>query len=232
MTKPSRASMMLVAFLGLMGPSARGDVITTLFSTGAGLGTGVDDLHWTVVGPAGATITNGSGGAAITIPPVSGAYVAPPSGTQWIGLTANNLQDEPAGSYTFSTTFNIGAGETASTATITGNVSADNQITDIILNGHSLGISLGDPVLSFQSLHPISIGGGAVAADFNVGANTLQFVVSNPAASPPNPTAFVAALSGTVSPAAVPEPSIVILGGLGGILVVGYRRVRKYCRRA
>jgi hypothetical protein len=43
------------------------------------------------------------------------------------------------------------------------------------------------------------------------------------------PAAFLPDLSGTVRPTPVPEPSMVVLGGLGGLLVVGYRRIRSFC---
>lgn len=34
------------------------------------------------------------------------------------------------------------------------------------------------------------------------------------------------------TPTAIPEPSMVILGGLGGLLLVGYRRLRAFYSRA
>ena len=49
-----------------------------------------------------------------------------------------------------------------------------------------------------------------------------------------HPTGDVAAPGGTqpsdpAEPTAIPEPSMVILGGLGGLLLVGYRRLRGFC---
>jgi hypothetical protein len=247
MKQPFLAGVTLTVILGLAQLPARGDVITTLHSTGAGLGTGVNDPNWTVSSSApGAVITNGSGGAGITIPGISPGflYVTPPAGTQWDGPTASNTTNQPGSGpgeqpslFTWTTTFQITAGQIASTANIIAAVTADNQITTVLLNGHTVATNLGDPTFSFQTLNNLVLNGssGPAAGDFVQGTNTLQFIVNNAAApvGQLNPTAFIASLSGTVTAGtAIPEPSMVILGGLGGILVVGYRRIREFCVKA
>jgi PEP-CTERM motif len=216
------SAFVLSAIVGLSQKPARATLIPTVESTGQGLSVGVVDPNFTIVSvPAGATLN--PGGATDTIAPISGFYVAPPVGTQWIGPNLSNIQDEPAGNYDFQTTFSL-SGFDPTTAQITGTVYADNSVVDIKLNGVSLGISGG----SFSVGVPYTIVGG-----FLSGTNTLDFIVNNAVASGTNPMALLVSQVGsaTATSSAVPEPSSLVLASLGGTLLVGYASTRARAKR-
>jgi hypothetical protein len=199
----------LFTAFGLNQMPARGDGISTLYSTGEALPTGVVDPNYSIVSaPAGATLNRG--GATDTIAPVtSPAYAAAPGGAHWIGPNVDNMLQQPTGNYDFQTTFSL-AGLDPSTATITGAVAADNGIADIKLNGVSLGISGG----SLSSLLNYTI-----TKDFMPGKNTLDFIVNN--ASSGGPTALM--VSETGSATAAPKPSTFAVFGLVALVLFGHR---------
>ena len=204
-----------LTLLALFGPNqmpARGNSITTLYSTGQGLPTGVTDPNYTIISAPPGAILN-PGGATDTVPP-GGRSVGPPAGTQWIGPNISNAFTEPAGNYDFQTEFSL-AGFDPSTAIITGAVSSDNTLFDIMLNNVSLGISGG----TFTGFLDYTISSG-----FLPGENTLDFIVTNGPARPINPVALLVSQSGTAT--AVPEPSSLVPAVIGGV-VLGYL----YCFR-
>jgi len=120
----------------LAGGPARAAPIATLFNTGVNaagvvLGSGATDPHWSVVsGPAGAA-------PAIAGDQSDSKWLASDSVSEWISGGGTN-----AGSFDYRASFSL-AGFDPATASITGTVAADNEITDIRIDGHITGFKLG-----------------------------------------------------------------------------------------
>lgn len=199
----------------LTGGSARAAPIATLFNTGvdaAGvvLGGGATDPHWAVVsGPAGAA-------AAIAGDQSDGKWLAPDPVSEWISGGGTS-----PGGFDYRTSFSL-AGFDPATASITGTVAADNEITDIRINGHSTGFRLGivgyPSYTSFQQFNPLPVFSG----DFVAGINTIDVLVYNDATGPQG---VRLALTGSAQPLRVPEPaSRAVLGA--GLAALGLLRRR------
>lgn len=120
----------------------------------------------------------------------------------------------------YQTTFDLTGLDPASTV-ITGEWSTDNHGFDILINGHSTGLtSPGYGAFTPFDLSPFQ-------GDFQAGVNTLDFVWNND-------NGFggmdVQNLQGTALPAAVPEASTTVsLGlllalGMGGVMVAARRK--------
>jgi hypothetical protein len=184
-----------VALFGACIPALADNIVinNTGSTGGAALPVGVVDPNYSLVSaPAGVTLT------AITTAP-NPAWTPNTSTADWISPGSSGNTSWPAGSYTYQTTFTLTAGESPSTAQLSGLWTSDND-SCIWLNGANTGdcISTG----AFGSLNPFSITSG-----FMAGTNTLQFVVDNLG----GPSGVIAEVSGTVS--AVPEPSSLLLLG-------------------
>lgn len=133
----------------------------------------------------------------------------------WVGPSGSIDLTGPIGLYTYRTTFDL-TGLVASTASISGQWSVDNQGFDILLNG----VSNGSTATGFQSFYAFSLLSGFVD-----GVNTLDFVVENQG----GPTGLRVEATGSadrtpsLAVVAVPEPvSLAILGS--GLLAVGMLR--------
>lgn len=138
--------------------------------------------------------------------------------SRYISTTASG--GDGAYSADFQTTFDL-TGLNPATAVITGDWSTDNLGNDILINGHSTGLtSSGFGSLTLFDLSPF-------ASDFQAGVNTLDFIWTN--------TGNVGALNvqnlqGTAVSAPVLEASTTVsLGlllalGLGGMVVAGRRK--------
>ena len=101
---------------------------------------------------------------------------------------------EPVGGYTYETTFDM-TGLNLSSAQISGQIEADNTLTQVLLNGSPAAYSSsgGNDYTGFR---PISITSG-----FLSGTNTLDFIVYNSSTtSNQNAAGFRAQLSGTAFP--------------------------------
>ena len=177
-------------------------------STGALAAGGSADVHYALVSvPAG--VTNNGAFVATTTP--STIWTNATLGSQWIGMSPNLTTNYPLGSYDFRTTFSL-AGFDATTATITGSVAADDNVT-ILLNGMSTAYNAYG---HYDYLSPIALTSGFIA-----GTNTLDFIVHNIV----DASAFglQASLFGTATPSAVvPEPASIVLVSLGGIAALGF----------
>ena len=191
-----------------------------LFNTGvdssnAVLALGTVDTHYTV-SPGSQTfaVTNAEG--------YPGYWLGPNATSEWITplLGAGNTGSggAAAGNYVYSTSFDL-SGINLATAFIQGLVTADNGITDILINGHSTGFTYGGPGSSvYTSFASFTIGSG-----FQSGINTLTFDVVNGG----GPTGLRTEFTGSnFSVAAVPEPQtwVMLLAGLTTIGVMFRRR--------
>lgn len=201
--------------------------ITSLYSTGAGLALGSNDPNWTVTYSTSGSGTFGGSGTVqgIVVAPVAlnGNYWAtPPSGSQWITAfgTSSGQAEHPVqnGTFNYTTTFSLGAGQDPGAASIVGMVSSDDQITAVYLNGHLISNAINPtptPNQGYTSLYPLSITSG-----FKTGNNVLTFDTLN---THMGPEGFVASLKGTV-----PEPASLALLGIGSLGAVRLvRRSRK-----
>lgn len=204
--------------------STRAAVLVDLYNTGVADVTHtvlpdntIGDPHYSLLAvPSGSTQlrvrTSASG---FPIPP----YIGDNTLSRWVG--PNNTADlvSPPGNYTFRTTFDL-AGFVASTASISGKWSSDNDGVDILLNG----ISIGAVATAFdqftQGFAPFTITSGFVA-----GVNTLDFIVHNGGtgignnSGGSNPAALRVEMTGQAT--AVPEASSFLVIGLGGIFAFG-----------
>lgn len=177
---------------------------TGVDASGTPLAIGATDPHWTIV-------TSTTTPAIVSTP--SSLYATSPD-SSWVWVNANG---SGSGTHTFRLTFDL-TGFDPSTVTISGAWGVDNT-GEILLNGITpVGTGTFDlPTITtdnFTQFHNFVITGGFVA-----GVNTLDFVatdVDNLGGLNVN------SLTGTATPAAVPEPSSVVLAGIGILGVLGY----------
>src|SRR6185312_2768547 len=170
--------------------------------------------------------------------PVEGTgaiYVAPDNTfgpAACIGPDNQNLDDD-SGYYDYTTTFDL-TGLDPTTAVINGRLSADDETTQVYLNGNLLPITAtgyvggSGYVPAYTFLTPFSIDSGYVA-----GVNTLDFRVFNnpdylytPPADDPNPTGLLVEMSGTAT-ASIGDTgasSAILLAGAAGLLLWSARR--------
>lgn len=136
------------------------------------------------------------------------AWIANSLTSKWIGAVPNGgSTNVPIGDYTYQTTFDL-TGLDASTAVLSGLLSSDNNITSVLINGNSTGITT--PFEAFTSFQPFSITDGFVS-----GINTLEFTVFEGGVVSGFRTEIT---QSTAEP--VPEPTsilgILALGAVGG----------------
>ena len=214
----------LPALLGIQVGQANAETIHSLFNTGVDangqvlsattdLATGIGDPHYSLVSvPGGTTATevfNFNQWLAIGSNPVS-AWIAPNEETSPYYLHG---QAGPAGAYDYRTTFDL-TGLNPLTASISGQWAADNQGTDILINGHStnqqtLRFGTGEGFVSFASF--------SITNNFVAGMNTLDFLVTNLPGPGDNPTGLrVQFLDATAQPSitATPAPSTLVMSSI------------------
>ncbi len=205
--------------------SAQAATITTLRNTGVNssgglLGDGVADTNYTLLSaPTGANT-----GVVARTNPNAPVWTAPNGTSQWIGPNTNSVFDDVAGIYTYRTTFDL-SGLIASTAQITGQFSADDRATDILLNGVSLGLSTGGGY-GGSTFTPFSI-----SSNFVEGINTLDFIVVNDPSGIDgiNPIGLRVELAGTAAAQAIPEPSEMLgtVVALGSVVLLKRKLTKK-----
>ncbi len=169
-----------------------------LFSTGVDssgnlLADGAADPHYSITsGP------DGAGNAALVtltdhypLP----FYWLPSSGSsKWVSPQADQSSGpEPPGAYVYKTTFDL-TGLDPGSVQISGQMLVDDQVTDVHLNGVSLGLTA-----PYNTWVPVNITSG-----FQAGVNTLEFLVTNLGTSN-NPSGLQVQLTGTGN-ASAPAP--------------------------
>jgi hypothetical protein len=207
---------LLAALAAAPAPTQAG-IITGLFNTGVDdqgnpLPDFATDPHYTITSsPIGAdSVLARSSANGFPVPP----WVGDDSASKWI-IPANTDADGdgPVGIYIYQTTFTV-TGD-PSTVAITGRYSSDNELINVLVNGVFTGIHNGT-VGNDQGQYRFWWNLGTIAGLFQTGTNTIDFFVNNDG----GPTGFRAELS------AVPEPSSLVLGSVGSLLLLGYA-----CRR-
>ena len=144
-------------------------VIANLYNTGVDdarqvLGDSIEDPHYKLKTYPGATEIRG-----VTTPNKEFPnWVANTKTARWIGPNTA-FAVGPVGDYSYTTTFTL---PRCSEALIVGELSADDRITDILINGVSLGNPL--PLSSWTTISKLSISKG-----FVVGTNTIEFKLHN-----------------------------------------------------
>ena len=148
--------------------------IIDLYNTGVDnarqvLGDSVADSHYTLATyPAGTvTVAEGNVSRAVTTPnkdlaPIN--WIANTQTARWIGPNTASAYG-PVGDYSYKTTFTL---PSFSEASIVGQLSVDDRITDILINGVSVGNPV--PLSSWTTVSRFSISTG-----FVVGTNTIEF---------------------------------------------------------
>ena len=206
----ARAAVAAAAILILAGAAHAWPI--QIFNTGVN-GSGVPlpdgtlgDPHYTlIVVPGGSTteirVRTSAGGY-----PVVGAWIGDDSISAWIGPNNDPSVSGPDILYTYRTTFDL-SGFDPAMASLTGQWSADNWGSDILLNG----LSTGNTAVGFNLWSSFTILSG-----FTAGVNTLDFIVNNGG----GPTGLRVEVTGT----AVPEPATLSLLALGGLALIRRRR--------
>ncbi|MBD2485309.1 hypothetical protein [Planktothrix sp. FACHB-1365] len=172
--------------------------ITDLYNTGIDpdrnrLGDSLPDPHYQLESFPVGTVT-----PAVTSPDNSLAnnWVANTATSRWIGPNRPSAQG-PVGEYIYKTTFTL---PIFSEALIVGELSADDNVTDILINGVSAGNPT--PLGSWTTVSQFTISTG-----FVVGENTIEFKVNNSN----GPTGLrIHSITGTYTPALSTVGKIVI----------------------
>ena len=208
--------------LSLAGSAAMAASITGLVNTGAGLSADQQDTNYAFAVVAGSATSAGFGYVASDAGYPFPNWLADSSTSHWLTPTTNQGQSYDVGSasgtYTWTLSFDL-TGYDASTASFGGRWASDNN-SSVYLNGTLLA-STPNTEASFAGWTDM----GTVSSGFVSGVNTLQFIVTNVAKPPLNPTGLRVEFSGsTVS--AVPEPQsyALLLAGLTGVGYVARRR--------
>lgn len=133
-------------------------------NAGTALAAGTLDPHYTLVSaPVGSTLAAAATG-------VAGGWVANDADSTWIGSTAG----QPTGVYQYQTSFTLQAGADPRSVHIAFDLSSDNNLREILVNGVSTGFTSN---LQYAQLTHVELDGGTAA--FGSGANTITFVVDN-----------------------------------------------------
>jgi hypothetical protein len=174
-------------------PPAR-SVIANLYNTGVDdarqvLGDSIPDPHYKLATYPAGTVTPGVTTPNKDLAPIN--WVANTKTARWIGPNTASAVG-PVGNYSYTTTFTL---PQFSEASIVGELSVDDNITDIVLNG----VSVGKPVALSSWWTKISR--FSISTGFVVGTNTLEFKLH----SIGGPTGLrIDSISGTYKPVVTP----------------------------
>ena len=175
--------------------------LSTVFSTGVGtngsvLAPGAADPHYALT--LSAQSTPPPPAIAATVIQNHPAWLANDSQSSWIGPVNPGTTSVNGGDYNYETKFNL-AGFTPATAALKLIVAADNELTNVFLNGVSQPVSYA----AFASWS----GTFTLTNNFVAGTNVLDFFSVNDGTSP-NPAGFRALLSGTARPSLTPNTAL------------------------
>ena len=193
-------------------------------STGATAEGAVDPNFSLVSGP---TCPTGPCPAFVTVTdgyPLPAGWTGIPNSptSKWIQPLSGTIDEHPAGTYTYRTTFDL-TGLDPLSATISGQWATDNPGLDILINGVSTGqVSC----CQYFFFSPFVISGGFVQ-----GVNTLDFVVSNPSVTFPGNVTGLNVQILRAEASSVPEPATLSLLGLGLLAATVRRRRTRTARR-
>jgi len=126
------------------------------------------------------------------------AWLANDSGSSWLGPVNPGTTSVNAGDYNYETTFNL-SGFSTNTASLTLSVAADNELTNVLLNGVSQPITY----VGFASLSGLF----TLTNGFVAGTNVLDFLTVNDGPGA-NPAGFRATLNGTARQAITPNTAL------------------------
>jgi len=175
--------------------------IPTLFDTGVAsndangnpqtmVGDNGPDPHYNIIS---APPPNSAGSAVVTFStgyPAGGIWATDDSTSKWISPHGNESIIEPPGTYIYQTTFDL-TNFNPSTASISGNLWVDNQVSDVILNSTNTGITTG----TYATPTTFKLTSG-----FTTGINTLEFYVLNgPTGGAQNPSGLRVEMTGTAT---------------------------------
>jgi hypothetical protein len=157
------------------------------------------DIHW-ILGSSADPVNQGPDAYVIDsssspVPP----WIAPGPRSKWIAPQANQNAGNAEGNYTYQTFFDL-TGVDLCSFRLAGQLSVDNGLVDILVNGVSQGVSGG----SFSGWLPFSLTHG-----FQDGLNSVDFVMNNAPATP-NPTALRVDLDGLVTIVPALPPTLLI----------------------
>jgi hypothetical protein len=167
---------------------------------------GATDLHW-IIGSSADPVNQGPDAIIINpaqspVPP----WLAAGPKSKWLAPRADQNVGNAEGNFTYQTFFDLTDVEAASFR-LTGQLTVDNSMVDVLVNGVSQGISGG----GFTTWLPFTLTNGFVS-----GPNTIDFIINNAPATP-NPTAFRADLTGLV--AIAPKPRLRMASGSGTLTI-------------
>ncbi len=178
------------------------EALPTVFSTGVGpdgtvLAPGSADPHYRLT--LSAQSTPPPPAIPATVIQNHPAWLANDTQSSWIGPVNPGTANVNAGDYNYETTFSL-AGFSLPTVALTLNVGADNELTNVLLNGVSRPITFA----GFASLS----GSFTLTNGFVPGTNTLDFFTVNDAGPGANPGGFRAKLTGTARQAMTPNTTL------------------------
>jgi hypothetical protein len=211
----------LVACMSLVvGTAKAGNLSTGINVTG-----NIDNL-WTVSGPG---VTDNR------LETLSPGFPSPP----WLADDANSRwlvpvqfgqgnappTTNPPIDYDYKTTFNLSSADLL-VAKLSGQWLSDNNTVHIYLNGNAIAPGVNSASSSFTTWTSLT---GDGTGFFNLGANTLEFIVTNTVQEINNPTGF--RFDGNVT-TAVPEPASLIMSAVSTLMLGGFSWKRRLARRA
>lgn len=194
----------------------------SIFGTGVGIVNPAIDPYWSL---AGGPLGNGTLTVIPDVNPIFAYWNNNGPTARWVTPTGNPMDFLPPGDYIFQTSFDL-TGFLESTASLTGTYFADNTVSDILINGVSLGIGGGD----FENPTAFVINCSVFCI---AGVNTLEFVVTN-TSNVSSPVGLKVDISGTADldgvppppPTGIPEPSTIAML-TAGCALFGFAKVRR-----
>ena len=159
---------------------------TGVDSSGSPLPYGSVDPHYQLVDSQDPANPGPNSYVVLNEPPVGSPWIADSSTSEWIAPAAGQGSYNFAGFFIYQTTFDL-SGFVPSTAQLTGQFAADNELDDVLINSQITGIQGYD---QFQSFTPFTISTG-----FQPGVNTLVFATHDDGGA----TGFRVEMTGTAN---------------------------------